>query len=69
MAKYELEERTELNGQVWYHIKKDDIHVDDTYTQDFNQALEFFDSFKNGKQNKPIIKILKTIDINEDKTN
>ena len=65
MAKYELEEKTEVNGQVWYHIKKDGNHIDDSFTQKLEEAEEMLEELINGKPSEPIIKILKTIEVND----
>ena len=66
MAKYQLMEKTEPNGQVWYHIKKDGYHVDNSYTRELEEAEKNLEELINGKPTEPIIKILKTIEVNED---
>ena len=38
MAKYEIVERTEVNGQVWYHIRKDDDHVEGSFTRELERG-------------------------------
>lgn len=65
MAKYELMEKTEPNGQVWYHIRKDDNHVDGSYTRDLKEAEKNLEELINGKPTEPINKILKTIEVDE----
>ena len=65
MAKYELIEKIEPNGQVWYHIKKDDNHVNESYTRDLEEAEKNLKELVNGKPTEPIIKILKTIETND----
>ena len=65
MAKYELMERTEVNGQVWYHIRKDDDHVEGTFTRELEEAEKNLKELVNGKPTEPIIKILKTIEVDE----
>jgi hypothetical protein len=65
MAKYELVKKTEVDGDVWYHITKDGYHVDETYTQYLDEANELFDKFSKGKPSEPIIEILKTIEIHD----
>jgi hypothetical protein len=69
MAKYELVEKTEPNGQIWYHIKKDGDHVDGSYTRELKEAEKNLEELVNGKPTEPIIKILKTIEVDENKTN
>lgn len=65
MAKYEIVERTEVNGQVWYHIRKDDDHVEGTFTRELEEVEKNLEELINGKPTEPIIKILKTIEVNE----
>jgi len=69
MAKYELIEKTEVNGQVWYHIKKDGDHVNESYTTKLQEAEKMLEELVKGKPSEPIIKILKTIEVDENKTN
>jgi hypothetical protein len=69
MAKYELMERTEVNGQVWYHIRKNDDHVEGTFTRELEEAEKNLEELLKGKPTEPIIKILKTIEVDENKTN
>ena len=61
MAKYEIVERTEVNGQVWYHIRKNDDHVEGTFTRELEEVEKNLEELINGKPTEPIIKILKTI--------
>jgi hypothetical protein len=65
MAKYELVKKTQLDGEVWYHITKDGDHVNETYTRFLDEANELFDKITNGKTIEPIIEIIKTIQIDE----
>jgi hypothetical protein len=65
MAKYEIVERTEVNGQVWYHIRKDDDHVEGTFTRELEEVEKNLEELINGKPTEPIIKILKTIEIDD----
>jgi hypothetical protein len=69
MAKYELIKKTEVDGEVWYHITKDGCHVNETYTKNLDEANELFDQFSKGKPSEPIIEILKTIEINDKNDN
>jgi hypothetical protein len=66
MTKYELVEKTEVNGEVWYHILKDGDHVNETYTLRLQDAEIIFEELIKGKPSEPIIKILKTIEVDED---
>ena len=65
MAKYELFEKTETDGRVWYFIKKDGNLVDYSYTQDYEEAHKKIYEFVNGKPSEPIFKIIKTIEIDD----
>ena len=65
MAKYELVQKTEPNGHIWYHIKKDDNHVDGSYTRELDEAEKNLEELVNGKPTEPVIKVLKTIEVNE----
>jgi hypothetical protein len=69
MTKYEIVERTEVNGQVWYHIRKNDDHVEGTFTRELEEAEKNLEELLKGKPTEPIIKILKTIEVDENKTN
>ena len=69
MAKFELVKRTEINGDVWYCIRKNGLHVPDSNTRDFEMACEMLESFKKGKQSEPIFEIVKTIEVNEELLN
>jgi hypothetical protein len=64
MAKYELIKKTEVNGAVWYHITKDGDHVNETWTQNIDEANEMFNEIENTKL-EPIIEVLKTHETNE----
>jgi hypothetical protein len=65
MAKYELIEKTEVNGNVWYKIVKDGVYVSDSYTQSFKEASKLLDKLISGKPSEPIIKVIKTIEVDE----
>ena len=65
MAKYEIVERTEVNGQVWYHIRKDDDHVEGSFTRELEEVEKNLEELLKGKPTEPIIKILKTIEVDE----
>jgi hypothetical protein len=65
-TKYELVKKTEINGETWYHITKDGVHVSETYTRSEQEATEQFHKIVNGYLPEPTIEILKTLEINED---
>jgi hypothetical protein len=66
MAKYELMEKTENNGDVWFYIRKDEgFSVENSWTKDLQYAEKMLEQIQKGKPADPIIKILKTIEVNE----
>ena len=66
MAKYELFEKTEVNNEVWYFIRKDGNHVDYTYTQNYEEAhKKLAELVDKTRPSEPIIKIIKTIETDE----
>ena len=68
MKKYELLQETELNGQVWYKIFQDGSYVYGTLTRNLEEATSNLEAFANGKQSTPIIKVIKTIEVDENQT-
>jgi hypothetical protein len=69
MAKYELVEKTEVNGEVWYYIHKGNgFSVTNSWTKKLEEAEKMFKELQEGKSSEPIIKILKTIEVDENKT-
>lgn len=69
MAKYELMQKTETNGEIWYFIRKEDgiISVENSWTKNIERAEEMLEGLKNGKPSEPIFEILKTIEVDENK--
>ena len=65
MAKYELIKKTEVNGEIWYHITKDGSHVNETWTKNLNEANEMFSNLETNTILEPIIEVLKTYEIND----
>lgn len=66
MAKYELMEKTEINGEVWYYIRKEDgFSVNNSWTKKLEEAENMFKELEEGKSSEPIIKILKTIEAHD----
>jgi hypothetical protein len=66
MAKFELIKTTELDGGIWYHIAKDGLHVNQSYTRKLDDAEKMLQELVNGKPSAPIVEILKTIENGED---
>lgn len=69
MAKYELVKTTELNGDVWYNIKKDGYHVNSSFSKDLKSTEQMFDELVNGKPSEPIVEIIKNIEVNDKNDN
>jgi len=69
MAKYELIKKTEVNGSIWYHITKDGDHVNETWTQNIDEATEMFGEIEKNMILEPIIEILKTLEIDDKNDN
>jgi hypothetical protein len=68
MAKYELVEKTEVNGEVWYYIQKENgFSVNNSWTKYLEDAEKMFKELEEGKSSEPITKILKTIEVNDEK--
>lgn len=64
-TKFELLEETEVNGQVWYKIFQDGNYIYGTLTRSLEEATNNLEAFANGKQATPILKVIKTIEVNE----
>lgn len=64
-TKFELVEETELNGQVWYKIYQDGSYIYGTLTRHLEEAMNNLEALANGKQGAPIIKVIKTIEVND----
>lgn len=64
-TKFELVEETELNGQVWYKIYQDGNYIYGTLTRHLEEATNNLEALANGRQATPILKVIKTIEVNE----
>jgi len=62
MAKYELLKTTDVNGEIWYSINKDGLHVNTSFSRDLKATEEMLAELLNGKPSKPIVEILKSIE-------
>lgn len=70
MAKYELVKKTEINGDVWYFIRKDEGYsVDNSWTTKLEEAEKMLHELENGRTSKPIFETLKTIEVNDPNDN
>jgi len=66
MEKYELMQKTENIGDVWYYIRKDEgFSVENSWTKKLEDAEKMLEQIQKGKPADPIIKILKTIEVND----
>ena len=66
MTKYELVKKTEINGEVWYYIRKDDGYsVDNTWTTKLEEAEQMFQEIETRKNLEPTFETLKTIEVEE----
>lgn len=67
MAKYELMQKNEINGDVWYYIRKDEVFsVEQSWTLSLEKAEKMLEQLQETKNSAPIFKVLKTIEVNED---
>lgn len=66
MAKYELMQKTENNGDVWYYIRKNNgFSIENSWTKKLEEAEKMFEEIEKGKPAEPIVKTLKTIELND----
>ena len=70
MKKYELVKKTEINGEVWYFIRKDDGYsVENSWTMSQEKAEQMFQELENSKKLEPIYETLKTFEVNDPNDN
>jgi hypothetical protein len=67
--KLELVKETKPTGVITYSIQKDGQYVTNTATYDLEQAEGFFKDIINGAATETIIETIKTIELDENKTN
>lgn len=67
MTKFELVQETEVNGQIWYKILQDGIYVTGTLTKHLEEATSSLEAYASGKPTTPITKVIKTIEVDENK--
>ena len=66
MTKYELVKKTEINGEVWYFIRKDDGYaVDNSWTMHLEKAERMLQEIESRKNLAPTFETLKTIEVKE----
>ena len=68
-TKYELVKETQIDGRIWYHITKDGIHVNETYTQNLEEVTEQFDKIVQGYLQETKTEILITLEIQDKNEN
>lgn len=66
MTKYELVRKTELNGDVWYFIRKaDGYSVESSWTTKLEDAEEMLKKIEMSGTQAPTFETLKTIEVEE----
>jgi DNA-directed RNA polymerase specialized sigma subunit len=66
MTKYELVKKTEINGEVWYFIRKGDGYsVENSWTMHLEKAERMFQEIESRKNLEPIFETLKAIEVND----
>jgi len=66
MKKYELVKKTEVNGDVWYFIRKDDGYsLENSWTMHLEKAERMLQEIESRKNLEPIFETLKTIEVND----
>jgi uncharacterized protein YtpQ (UPF0354 family) len=66
MTKYELVKKTEINGEVWYFIRKGDGYsVENSWTMHLEKAERMFQEIESRKNLDPIFETLKAIEVND----
>jgi hypothetical protein len=66
MTKYELVRKTELNGDVWYFIRKaDGYSVESSWTTKLEDAEEMLKKIEMSGTQAPTFETLKTIEVKE----
>jgi uncharacterized protein YtpQ (UPF0354 family) len=66
MTKYELVKKTEINGEVWYFIRKGDGYsVENSWTMHLEKAERMFQEIESRNSLDPIFETLKAIEVND----
>lgn len=66
MTKYELVKKTEINGDVWYFIRKEDGYsVESSWTTKIEDAEEMLRKIEMNGTQAPTFETLKTIHVEE----
>jgi DNA-directed RNA polymerase specialized sigma subunit len=66
MTKYELVKKTEINGEVWYFIRKGDGYsVENSWTMHLEKAERMFQEIESRNNLDPIFETLKAIEVND----
>lgn len=70
MTKYELVRKTELNGDVWYFIRKaDGYSVESSWTTKLEDAEEMLKRIEMSGTQTPTFETIKTIEVNDPNDN
>jgi hypothetical protein len=67
--KLELVKETKPNGTILYSIEKDGSYVNNTATTMLEEAERWFTAIENGSNSLTLKETIKTIEIDENKTN
>jgi hypothetical protein len=66
MTKYELVKKTEVNGDVWYFIRKEDGYsLENSWTMHLEKAERMFQEIEIRKNLEPIFETLKAIEVDD----
>lgn len=69
MTKYDLVKETKIDGTIQYSIEKDGKYVSRSVTHTLAQAEEFLNILAKGGDLETLRQTIKTIEVDEDKTN
>jgi hypothetical protein len=69
MTKYEIVKETSFTGTILYSIEKDGTYVINSCSQDLFKVEEYLKNILENGEKEKIKEIIKTIEVNENKTN
>jgi hypothetical protein len=69
MTKYEIVKETSFTGTILYSIEKDGTYVINSCSQDLFKVEEYLKNILENGEKEKIKEIIKTIELDEDKTN
>ena len=68
MAKYEIVKETSFTGSVLYSIEKEGLYIMNSCSQDLFKVEEYLKNILENGEKEKIKEIIKTIEVNENKT-